>query len=282
MRKELHEGNRRSWNEATVAHNSHRGDQVAFFHNGGTTLHPEELELLGDIRGLSVVHLQCNAGQDTLSLARLGAIVTGVDISDTAIDFARNLSQQTGLAATFVRSDLYEWFQEAAASRQRFDLAFCSYGAICWLSDIKTWAKGVAAILRPQGSLIVIDRHPVSRMFDWNGNRTSPYTTRGEVMSSEEGVGDYVAASGQGLAGGEYATGIQDFVNSHPSYEFSWGLGDIVTAVLDSGLTLTTLREYLYINDSPPFANMIASEGHWSLPPDQPNMPQMFSLTARK
>ncbi|GLV53852.1 hypothetical protein KDH_07030 [Dictyobacter sp. S3.2.2.5] len=101
-------------------------------------------------------------------------------------------------------------------------------------------------------------------------------------MSSEEGVGDYVAVSGQGLAGGEYETSIQDFVNSHPSHEFSWGLGDIVTAVLDSALTLTSLREYLYINDSPPFANMITSEGRWSLPPDQPNMPQMFSLTARK
>ncbi|WP_373323866.1 class I SAM-dependent methyltransferase [Dictyobacter formicarum] len=278
----MHEENRRSWNEATRAHNSHRGDQVAFFRNGGTTLHPEELELLGDIRGRSVVHLQCNAGQDTLSLVRLGAIVTGVDISDTAIDFARTLSQQTGIAATFVRSDLYEWFQETAASQQRFDRAFCSYGAICWLSDIKTWAKGVAAILRPGGSLIVIDRHPVSRMFDWDGRRTSPYTTRGEALSFEDGVGDYVAAGGQGLPGGEYVSGIQDFVNPNRHHEFSWGLGDIVTAVLDSNLTLTSLREYLYINDAPPFAGMVDSEGHWSLPPDQPNMPQMFSLTARK
>jgi 2-polyprenyl-3-methyl-5-hydroxy-6-metoxy-1,4-benzoquinol methylase len=133
MHKDLHEENRRSRNEVTRAHNSHKGDQAAFFRNGGTTLHPEERELLGDIRGRSVVHLQCNAGQDTLSLARLGATVTGVDISDTSIDFARALSQETGITATFVRSDLYDWLEETAKGSTRFDRTFCSYGALCWL-----------------------------------------------------------------------------------------------------------------------------------------------------
>src|SRR5690242_3739635 len=106
MRKEFHEDNRLAWNEATIAHNSHKGDQAAFFCNGGTTLRPEEVHLLGNIQGLSLVHLQCNAGQDTLSLARLGATVTGVDISDTAIDFARQLAHDSGIAATFLRADV--------------------------------------------------------------------------------------------------------------------------------------------------------------------------------
>src|SRR5215471_19282234 len=108
MRKDLHEENRLSWDAATVAHNSHKGDQAAFLRNGGSTLYPEEIEVLGDVRGLSVVHLQCNAGQDTLSIAQLGAVMTGVDISDTAIDFARQLSQDSGIPATFVRSDVYD------------------------------------------------------------------------------------------------------------------------------------------------------------------------------
>ncbi|BAZ23858.1 putative methyltransferase [Kalymmatonema gypsitolerans NIES-4073] len=85
LRKDLHEENRLSWNEATKAHNSHKGDQAKFFRLGGSTLFPEEKELLGDIAGLSLVHLQCNAGQDTLSLVQLGAVATGVDISDEAI-----------------------------------------------------------------------------------------------------------------------------------------------------------------------------------------------------
>src|SRR3954469_18087017 len=96
LRKDMHEDNRRSWNAATDAHNSHKADQAAFFRDGGSTLYPEEIELLGDLHGKSLVHLQCNAGQDTLSLAGLGATVTGVDISDTAISFAQQLSTDTG------------------------------------------------------------------------------------------------------------------------------------------------------------------------------------------
>src|SRR5437016_320404 len=106
LRKELHEENRRAWNVATEAHNSHKHDQAAFFRAGGSTLFPEELELLGDVAGQTLVHLQCNAGQDTLSLARRGAIVTGVDISDTAIDFARQLSADSGIPASFERADV--------------------------------------------------------------------------------------------------------------------------------------------------------------------------------
>ena len=105
LRKELHNENRLAWNEATKAHNSHKKDQTAFFKEGGQTLFPEEKQLLGDIAGLSVVHLQCNAGQDTLSLAQMGAIVTGIDISDTAIEFARNLAADSGIPATFIQKE---------------------------------------------------------------------------------------------------------------------------------------------------------------------------------
>ena len=87
MRKDLHEANRLSWNAATQAHNSHKIDQAGFLRRGGSTLFAEELALLGDVRGLRIAHLQCNAGQDSLSLAALGALVTGVDISDEAIAF---------------------------------------------------------------------------------------------------------------------------------------------------------------------------------------------------
>src|SRR3972149_12175089 len=96
-RRAIHEANRLSWNEATKAHNSHKVDQAAFFHAGGNKLFPEETELLGDVSGKSVLHLQCNAGQDTLSIKQLGAEkVTGVDISDEAIYFARRLSKDSG------------------------------------------------------------------------------------------------------------------------------------------------------------------------------------------
>ena len=164
--KRFHEDNRRSWNAATEAHNSHKQDQAAFFRAGGSTLFPEERELLGDVAGSSLVHLQCNAGQDSLSLAALGADVTGVDISDTAIAFARQLSADAGIPATFERADVYDWLADAAP--ERFDIAFSSYGALVWLSDIRSWARGVARILKPAGRCVLVDFHPFASIFGWD------------------------------------------------------------------------------------------------------------------
>jgi SAM-dependent methyltransferase len=282
VHKEFHEDNRLSWNEATVAHNSHKGDQAAFFRNGGTTLYPEELELLGDLQGRSLVHLQCNSGQDTLSLARLGANVTGVDISDTAIDFARQLSHDTGIPATFHRMDVYDWLEQTARGTQRFDIAFCSYGAIVWLSDIQAWARGIAAILKPGGRFVIIDFHPVTHLFEWNLERKYSYFMDGKPATFEEGIGDYVALSGQGLVNTEYVEGVKDFKNPHRVHEFTWGLGEIVTALLESGLTLTSLREYPYGNGFKRYESMSCSGRRWYLSADQPNIPLMFSISARK
>src|SRR5688572_13866029 len=163
--RKLHEENRLSWNAATDAHNSHKGDQASFFRGGGCKLYRDERDLLGDVHGLDVLHLQCNCGQDTLSIANLGArSVTGVDISDTAIDFAHKLAADAGIAtATFVHSDVYDWLDHAArdaSGTSRFDIAFSSYGAICWLSDLRTWARGVAGVLKPGGRLVLVDYHP--------------------------------------------------------------------------------------------------------------------------
>jgi 2-polyprenyl-3-methyl-5-hydroxy-6-metoxy-1,4-benzoquinol methylase len=152
-RRTLHEQNRLSWNEATRAHNSQKPDQAKFFREGGNKLFPEETALLGDLHGKAVLHLQCNSGQDTLSMKQLGAAsVTGVDISDEAIDFARKLSAASGLAATFHRADIYEWLAKAGQGDERWDVVFCSYGAIIWLSDLETWARGIASVLRPGGA----------------------------------------------------------------------------------------------------------------------------------
>src|SRR5215470_7843904 len=166
-RRALHEQNRRSWDEATRAHNSHKADQARFYREGGNKLYPEEVELLGDLHGQSVVHLQCNSGQDTLSLRRLGAAkVLGIDISDEAITFARRLSAESGVAASFARADVYDWLGAAATGAERWDVVYCSYGAVIWLSDLAAWARGIAAILERGGRFVTVDYHPVVMMFD--------------------------------------------------------------------------------------------------------------------
>lgn len=278
----IREENRLSWNAATEAHNSHRGDQAAFFRRGGNTLFPEERELLGDITGLSLAHLQCNAGQDTLSLARLGATVTGVDIGDAAIAAARQLAKETGIPATFVRSDLYAWLDETGRGSRRFDVAFCSYGAVCWLSDPDLWARGIAAILQPGGRFVVVDFHPIAAMFDEHWHHVHAYPTGGRLQTMA-GVGDYVGASEGGLTPGGFVEGIRDFENPYRCHLYLWGLGEVVTALGGAGLAITTLREYPYSNGERQFADMRELPGRRMLPPEHvPPFPLMYGIAAKK
>lgn len=281
--KELHEENRLAWNVATEAHNSHKRDQARFLREGGTTLFPEELALLGEVRGLSLVHLQCNSGQDSLSLAQLGATVTGVDISDTAIAFARRLAEESGLPATFVRLDVYDWLEEAARGTARFDIAFCSYGALCWLSDLRAWARGIAAVLKPGGRLVTVEFHPFAMTFDEGWNHAFPYFGEGQVRTWPEGIGDYVAQAGAALAPSGYLEGVQGFKNPHRGHEWQWGIGEVVTALLEAGLTLTALQEYPYSNGDKQFEGMRETPGRRMIPPEGvPNLPLMYGVAARK
>jgi SAM-dependent methyltransferase len=283
LRKDLHEANRLSWNEATEAHNSHKKDQAAFFLTGGQTLFPEERKLLGQISGLEVLHLQCNSGQDSLSLAQLGAKVTGVDISDTAVEFARHLSATSAIPATFYRADVYDWLEAAAARPKRCDVAFSSYGALPWLSDLNLWARRVAAVLRLGGRLVLVEFHPFLMVFEDDWTLKYPYFAEGQPLTFEDGIGDYVALSGPGLAPSGYLDGAQDFRNQNPCYEFQWSVGEIVTAILGAGLQLTQLREYPYMNGARLMNGMVEGEGdQYYPPPDLPSMPLMLGLTATK
>src|SRR5689334_21958929 len=221
----LREANRRSWNAATRAHNSHKGDQARFFREGGSTLRPEELGLLGEVAGLRVVHLLCNSGQDTLSIARLGADVTGVDISDEAITFATQLAAEAGIAATFARDDVYDWQEAAAEREEQFDIAYSSYGVVHWISDLYRWASGIAAVLRPRGAFVLVDFHPAERMFSRDWRHAGDYFPREQVDSLAEGVIDYITRSPGRLSPFAYEAGIEDFQNPHPSHLFRYTLG---------------------------------------------------------
>lgn len=278
----LRERNRRSWNAATEAHRSHRGDEVAFFRAGGSTLFPEERALLGEVAGLSLLHLQCNTGRDSLSLAALGAQVTGIDISDTAIDHAQSLTASTGLTARFIRQDVYDWLNEAAQRQEDFDIVFCSYGAVCWLSDLHRWANGIASVLRVGGRFVVVDFHPVAAMFDDDWRLVAPYGG-GRHVSSPEGVGDYVGASGEGLTPAEYREGVTDFQNPHACHLYQWGIGEIITALAQAGLTIETLREYPYVNGERCFPGLKIQRGRQlTLPDHVPDFPLMFGIAARR
>ncbi len=281
VKKDLHEANRRSWNAATVKHNSHKGDQAKFLREGNSTLYPEDIELLGDVKDKTLLHLQCNSGQDTLSIVKhLGAEATGVDISDEAINFATTLAKDSEIPATFIRSDLYDWFTQ---NNTQFDVVYMSYGTLVWLSDLKTWARGVAKSLKKGGRYVLMEFHPLpfTYEFDW----TLTYDYMGGVHNTFDGVGDYVAASGGGLTpDGKPITDSEPFKNPHPAHEFVWGLSDVISALLEAGLTLKTFREYPYSNGFKPLSNMVEGEGRRMYPPkDKPQgLPFMYGIVAEK
>jgi SAM-dependent methyltransferase len=280
-RRDLREQNRVSWNAVVGAHDSHRGDLSRFLGEGGTTLFQEERDLLGELEGRSLVHLQCNSGGDSVSLARLGATVTGVDVSDEAVSCAQDLAERTGTRATFERADVYDWLEEASREGRRFDVAFASYGVICWLPDLGRWAGGIADILNPGGRFVLVDFHPAADIFDREWNHVNDYPSGGEPLLLDEGVGDYVAASGGGLTPAGFVDGVRDFENPEGCHLFRWGLGEVVTALARAGLRITALEEYPYVNGEKKFACMRELQDNRMFPPENvPKVPLMYGIRA--
>jgi len=281
--RDLREQNRVSWNAVVGALDSHRGDLSRYLREGGSTLFREERDLLGELEGRYLVHLQCNSGGDSISLARLGATVTGVDISDEAVSSARDLARKTGVRITFERADVYDWLQKASREGRRFDVAFASYGVICWLPDLRGWAGGIAGILNPGGRFVLVDFHPAADIFDRDWNHVHDYPSGGEPLLLDAGVGDYVAASNEGLTPAGFVDGVRDFENSASCHLFRWGLGEVVTALAEAGLRITALREYPYANGERKFTRMRELREKRMVPPeDVPQIPLMYGIRAEK
>jgi SAM-dependent methyltransferase len=269
-----YEATRRSWNVATRNHNTHKGDQAAFLRGGGDVLFPEEIELLEPLAGARLAHLQCNAGQDSLCLVRRGATVTGVDMSDEAIAFARLLSEASAIAATFVRAEVVEWM---ATTELRFDVAFSSYGAACWLPDLGAWARGVRRILVPGGRFAYVDFHPIV----WS--LAPDLRIAGDDYFSKEPfvepVSDYVAHAGAHLGAPE---GTPARGNDVAAHAWQHGLGEIVTALADAGMHVDCVREYPHANGCRVHPSLVAADGRrWVWPPGVARVPLMFGVTAR-
>ena len=267
---------RESWDAATRHHNAHKGDQATFLRGGGDTLFEEELALLGPLEGKELAHLQCNAGQDTLCLARRGARATGVDLSPEAVAFARRLSAESGIAADFVEAELVAWL--GASEPARWDLAFSSYGAVGWIADLGAWARGIARVLRPGGRFVYVEFHPLVWSFD------DAFAPRGDdYFAAEpfaEPVGDYVAKSGAALGG---VDGAEPGANAVPAWSYQHTLAAVVDALARAGLALERLAEYPYANGCRLKPSMVPlGPRRWAMPEGVARLPLMFGLSARR
>jgi len=226
---------------------------------------------LGAIEGLDVVHLQCHIGTDTISLARLGATMTGLDFSPAALAQARDLARRTGSPAEFVEADAYDAVNVLGAGQ--FDLVYTGIGALCWLPDIRRWAQVVAGLLKPGGRLFIREGHPMLwSLADPRPDRLLvvdlPYFERPEPSIWDEG-GTYVAT---------------DAVFEHnTSAEWNHGLGETVTALLDAGMTLTGLAEHDTVPwDALPGQMEDIGGGEWRLTDRPWRLPASYTLQATR
>jgi SAM-dependent methyltransferase len=223
---EYMEVNRGLWEGWTQIHERTAFYDVPGFLRGASTLTPIEREEVGDVAGLDLLHLQCHFGLDTLSWARHGAHVTGVDFSDRAITLARSLAHQTRLEARFVQSNVLDL---PADFDGRFDIVFTSWGVLCWLPYLDRWARGIARCLRPGGRFHIAEFHPIACMFDDDGiNLRYPYFRSKQPLHARNR--------------GSYADPDAEF--SHDSFEWTHTLGDTVGALISAGLAIRSLREY--------------------------------------
>ena len=178
--------NKKLWNNKTAIHYQSDFYDVKTFIEGRNTLNQIELQLLGDVSGKSILHLQCHFGQDSISLARLGANVTGVDFSDKAIEKANNLAQMTQSDAKFICCDIYSLKDHL---NEKFDMVFTSYGSIGWLPDVGLWANIINYYLKPNGQFIMADFHPVIWMFNNDFSKFNySYFNHEVIVEKEEGT----------------------------------------------------------------------------------------------
>lgn len=255
------ETNKRLWNEKTRYHVASDFYDMEGFLSGKTSLKEVELGLLGDVKGKSILHLQCHFGQDSLSLARMGAKVTGVDLSDVAIDKAVALNKELGLDARFICTDVYEL---PAKLDEQFDVVFTTYGVLGWLPDMKRWAEVVAKFLKPGGELILVELHPMVWMFDNSFSHIEyPYFNFGAIVETLQGT----------YADKNAAIELEEIGWNH-------NLAEVFQNIIDAGMRIQVFSEYDYA----PYnclANMVeAGEGKWQLKGMEGKLPLLYAVKA--
>lgn len=262
---------RRNWNERTPIHAASKFYDVDGFKAGRITLTDIEIDEVGSVAGKSLLHLQCHFGMDTMSWARLGADVTGVDISDAAIELACELNQELGLDARFVRANVYD-FPEIL--HETFDIVYTAIGALCWLPDLDAWARVVAKHLKLGGMLYIFDGHPTSHIFEpvetpEGDHRLKPIHS---YFSDPDGI--FYQGGGCTYTGSETI--------ESPSYEWQHSMSDIVNAILGAGLKIEWLNEFA-VSGYRAFPQMSRhDDGWWRLDDGHGTIPFLFSIKATK
>jgi len=265
------ETNRANWDSRVDSHYGSDGYGAARFIADPTHLSGVvgfDREKVPDVSGKRIVHLQCHIGTDTISWARLGANVTGVDFSEKSIEAARRLSTESGTRARFVLSELYD---SPEVIGETFDIVYTGVGAICWLPDIKGWAKVVSSFLEPGGRFYMREGHPIMWALDYERDGDElvikyPYFEQSEPLSFSEET-----------------TYAGDGVLSNPMiYVWNHGLAEVLQALIDAGLRIDQVEEYDALEWEAGPVNQLGDDGMFRLAEGRERLPVMWSVLATK
>lgn len=259
--------NLKRWNELVDINAKSKSYDLKGFREGKTSLLGIEREEIGDVRGKSLLHLQCHFGMDSLSWARLGAEVTGVDFSIKAIELAKSLSDELNIPATFIHSNIYDIPNKID---DKFDIVFTSYGVLCWLPNIVRWGNVISHCLKPGATFYVIDSHPFGFLIDENKEVFQigyNYFTNGEPIHWNEGPA--------------YADPDADLKNQE-SYEWFHTMSDITNALIKANLELEFLHEFSFSFHNIHPDMRLREDGYWEFKEFMYSIPMMFSIKAHK
>lgn len=255
--------NKKSWNAKVEPHLKSDFYFVDAFLKGRTSLNSIELELLGEVSGKSILHLQCHFGQDSISLSRLGAQVTGIDLSDKAVEAAKDLARKAGTDTEFICTDLYSL---PNILNRKFDIVFTSYGTIGWLPDLKKWAEIINRFLKPGGKFVMAEFHPVVWMFDddFEGVKYN-YFNKKPIIETYEGT---------------YADQSADLVQDYVMWNHS--LANVLQNLILNQVEITQFKEFDW-SPYPCFRHVDEFEkGKWRIPQLGNKIPLVYAVEAIK
>lgn len=256
--------NKKWWNDVTPVHLKSDLYNLAQFKKGKTSLQRTEIEELGNVRGKTMLHLLCHFGMDTLSWARRGAVVTGVDLSDSSIRLAKKISREVGTPATFICCDIYEL---PKVLDKKFDIIFISYGVLLWLSNIQKFAKIINHFLNDGGVFYIIELHPFTNILSHDFKLFYKYFDHGPYLDDSSGTyTDWNTADVKGI-----------------TYEWSYTMGDIINSLIREGLKIEFVHEFPYtMYDQFPGFMEKNKKGQYVLQNKKIQIPLLFSLKASK
>lgn len=255
--------NRKTWNAKVEPHLKSDFYGVDDFINGKCSLNSIELDLLGNIEGKKILHLQCHFGQDTISFSRMGADATGIDLSDKAIEAANDLAQKCNQNTKFICSDVYNL---PNVLNEKFDIVFTSYGTIGWLPDLEKWADVVSHFLKPDGIFVMAEFHPLIWIYDDDFKEITYSYFNDEVISETEN--------------GTYADREAEISETYVCWNHP--LADVLQSLLDKNLMLQNFQEFDYspyscFNDIEEF-----EKGKWRTKKFGDKIPMVYALKAKK